>query len=499
MDRKIIDKVVSYIETNNMVADGDGIVVGLSGGADSVCLLFLLCELKKKYDIKLCAVHIHHGIRQEADEDANYAEELCKKLGIPFELVRENVPKLATEWKVSEEEAGRRVRYGAFERIAIKYGYNKIAVAHNRNDEAETVLFHLFRGSGLHGLTGIPVSRKQGKLTIIRPILCLLREEIEDFLRDKNIEWVTDRTNLEDRYSRNRIRHNILPEADVVSPGATNHICEAAAQLKETESLLESLEEECLKECMVDDGSACNAEKIGIDPQKYRFVVLKPKLLAKYHPVIKKRVILTCLKEVTEGGRDIGALQVDQLLELIDNPGNRTLNLARRVTVRRDYDTVVIYKPYDFPADNISLVMADTGTKMDDGESDKKLLGHVNVESVLLCDTGKSIGDLLETVKNDDKANKYTKWIDCDKIDGQLVVRTRKPGDYITVLGSDGLVHKKSLKDLMIDLKIPATIRNNIPLVVADSHCVWLIGYRLSDSCKLTESSERLIKLTYRE
>ena len=459
MNRKIIDRVASYIEANNMVANGDGIVVGVSGGADSVCLLFLLCGLREKYNLQLHAVHINHGIRAEAGEDAAFVERLCDAWQVPCDIVHFDIPALAAEWKMSEEEAGRKARYEAFSEAASKYDCGKIAVAHNVNDKAETILFHMFRGSGLHGLTGIPAVRKHKDALIIRPILCLGRDEIEEVLRGNGIDWVTDKTNLEDKYARNRIRHNILPEAESVAPGAVKHICEVADKLAETEEFLEKLEAECLADCSISE--------------KDNEIVLDAKKLSAFHSVIKKRAVLTCLKNVCGGGKDIGSLQVEQVMDLFDREGNREINLARGISARRSYDNVVIFTERDAFAPestiDISFISADE------------------------IDT--DIEQLMESVAADNELNRYTKWLDYDRIDGQLEVRTRKTGDFFMLQNADGEYHRKSLKDYMIDMKIPAAERDNIPVVACGSHCVWLVGYRISDYCKLTLNTKRIVKL----
>ncbi|MBR6909442.1 MAG: tRNA lysidine(34) synthetase TilS, partial [Lachnospiraceae bacterium] len=198
MKQELSQKVVSFIETRNMVSRGDKVVAGISGGADSICLLFLLCEIRKKTGIEIRVVHVDHGIRKEASEDAEYVRSCCERWNVPFKLVHEDVPLMASKWGMSEEEAGRRVRYEAFEKEAdewagISGGNIKIAIAHNMNDNAETILFRLFRGTGLKGLTGIPYTRKTGGgYEIIRPLLGIQRSEIEEFLEDKGIRWVSD-------------------------------------------------------------------------------------------------------------------------------------------------------------------------------------------------------------------------------------------------------------------------------------------------------------------
>ena len=203
-----MEKVIEYVKKHEMLKTGDKIIVGVSGGADSVCLLFLLKNLRPKWQLSLEVVHIEHGIRgKESLEDADFVEKLCREWEVPFYLFRRDIPLLSKEWRCSQEEAGRRARYEAFEEVRVKTGADKIAVAHNQDDRAETILFHLARGSALRGLCGIFPVRDH----IIRPLLCLKRTEIEEILINAGLSWRTDATNQEEIYTRNKIRLQILP------------------------------------------------------------------------------------------------------------------------------------------------------------------------------------------------------------------------------------------------------------------------------------------------
>ena len=173
----MMKKVLNFVNENRLFEYGDKVILGVSGGADSVCMLHMLCGLKEQLGITLQVVHVNHGIRgEEAHRDEIFVKELCKKLDVPCKVYHLDIPAMAKKKKMSEEEAGRQARYEIFENLATETGAQKIAVAHNLNDNSETVLFHLFRGSGLKGLMGIPVKRDK----IVRPILCLSRQEIED-------------------------------------------------------------------------------------------------------------------------------------------------------------------------------------------------------------------------------------------------------------------------------------------------------------------------------
>ena len=226
-----------FIRKENMIQKGDHILAGVSGGADSVCLLVLLHSLMDELSFKLSVLHVNHGIRQEASEDADYVKTLCDNYKVPFYLEEIDVPGMTRELSIGEEEAGRLARYDLFYKKMDEIGAGKLAVAHNMNDQAETFIMNLARGSGLRGLSGIRAVRDK----IIRPLLMTSREDIEAYLQDQNILFKTDATNLEDGHTRNRIRHHILPymTRDINSE-TLSHISRAAAELSYAQEYIES-------------------------------------------------------------------------------------------------------------------------------------------------------------------------------------------------------------------------------------------------------------------
>ncbi len=482
MKQELSQKVALYIEARNMISRGDKVVAGISGGADSICLLFLLCEIRKTTGIEIRVVHVDHGIREEAADDAEYVRDCCERWGVPFRLVRVDVPEMAAKWGMSEEEAGRRVRYEAFEKEADDWaeasgGIIKIAVAHNMNDNAETILFRLFRGTGLKGMTGIPYSRKTDRgYDVIRPLLVIQRSEIEEFLEDKGIRWVSDATNNEDVYSRNRIRHRIIPEAEDISRGAVKHINETALMLTETEDLLRELEKECLKECRMEDPAREDETVTAV-------IGLRIDKLEKYHIAVVKRVILACLSEVTGGGKDVGSLQTEQILDLMAKSENRKIDLARGVSAFREYDSIFICA---------GSSGADPGTGY--GELWN---GHLKTEVYTLQEIIAKTPEFMENLHREGISNEYTKWVDYDKIDGQIEIRTRKTGDHFLTRKADGFYGRKTLKEYMIDRKIPSRLRDSIPVIANGSKCIWLVGYRLSDDVMITDKTKKVMKLEW--
>lgn len=470
--RETEEKVFSYMEEHGMIFPGHRIVAGVSGGADSVCLLFVLLEYAKRVSIELAVVHVNHGLRQEAGEDAEFVRKLCQREDVPFYLKEVDVKELAAGEKRSLEEAARLLRYQAFREAAEDFRADRIAVAHNGNDRAETMLFHLFRGSGIKGLCAIMPRRED----IIRPLLCLERSEIEDYLAARSLSYCTDSTNREDVYTRNRIRHHILPFAEQqVSAGAVAHMCRTADMLSEVEDYLKFQTEEAMESCVVYG----KADHDGFEVDVNRFADL--------HIALKKRVLLDILRKLAREGRDISAIHVADVLALFEKEGNLQVDLPFDIQAVRRYDKVFLKRRQDQGEEKIRRLPLEV-----------ELPSEETKES-LLFDLG-SFGQAeisVFFVKKDQKfpSNEYTKWFDCDKIKKSPVFRFRQEGDYLSLAdGKCGTIHK-SLKDYMITEKILREKRGSIPLLAEGKHVLWLTGYRISEYYKVNENTKRVLQV----
>ncbi len=455
--QRIEKKVFAFMEEHNMLKATDRIVVGVSGGADSVCLLFVLLEYRKQIPFSLAVVHVNHGIRQEAEQDARYVEAICKKYELPFYLFCIDVRQKAKQEKCSEEEAGRNVRYQAFVQVAEEFGADKIAVAHNSNDRSETMLFHLFRGSGIKGLASIRPMREN----IIRPILCLERREVEEYLKAQRIFYCQDATNEKDDYTRNRIRHHILPyaEKEIVS-GCVSHMAQTAKMLQQVDEYLEQQTMSAMEECV------CGQE---IDINSF----------LKQHKVIRQRILHTMVLALTASGKDISHVHIQSLMSLFEEKGNRYVNLPFGIVGRRQYDKVILEQRLE---------------KTQNVQEERKL----SIPSVTSLNEEQQLElQILSLYGNseDFPTNQYTKWFDYDKIEQSLVLRTRRTGDYLTIIGKNGEVIHKSVKDYMITEKIPRTERDQILLLADGQHVIWLIGYRISEDYKISRNTKRILQV----
>ncbi len=450
-------EVQEFIRKQNMIEAGDCVLAGVSGGADSVCLLMELLEFQETCPFVLKVVHIEHGIRGDASiADAKFVEEFCQKYEIPFQLFSFDIKKIAKERKLTVEEAGRRVRYEAFEAAAKKEENAKIAVAHNRDDQAETILMNLARGSGLKGLGGIRPVREN----IIRPLLNTSRKQIEEALFARGIPWRIDVTNQELEYTRNRIRLEILPALTRhVNGQAVNHIAEAGMRLQKAEEYLQKqtgyLAEKYVK---MEKGQVC-LQRAGLREQE--------QLMQEY-------LIRFCLGRLVEGQKDIGQIHIEALCRLAAGENGKSLDLPGNIRAVNK---------------NKNLVFEKKSTESTDLQKSVKELeipgitkwGELCIKTEILPYKQQIIPE-----------KKYTKWFDYDTISYMPVIRTRKMGDYLRIHADGG---KKSLKRYLIDEKIPREEREDLPLLADGDHILWVIGYRISEGYKVTEHTKKILQI----
>lgn len=474
------------MEKQQMLLPGDKLVAGISGGADSVCLLLVLLEWKKRYGLELAVVHVDHGIRAEAAEDARFVEELCQRNGLSFYLCRADVPGLAREQDCSEEEAGRNYRYQSFARVAREFGADRIAVAHNLNDRCETMLFHLFRGSGVKGLAGIPPTREMtqvsetGPLWIIRPLLNIERNAIEEYLAQKGQPFCQDRTNAEDEYTRNRIRHHILSYAEeYIVPGCTARMGQTAELLEETEDYLArqtaAAGELCIRHerSRTDEALSDTVPSMDRCREVYR---VDCQVFASLHPAIRKRLMHDILKKLSPRAKDIAQVHVLQLTELLLRSGNRRIDLPFGIKACREYEEVRLWR-------------AEETQGAAPGYDYEMMLQVLSAEDIRRDSENFMIFP----------ENKYTKWFDYDKMKKPPILRTRRSGDYLMIRDADGEIHHKKLKDYMVNEKIPPGQRDTIPVLAEDSHVLWLAGYRISEYYKITDQTRRILQVELKQ
>ena len=471
MMKKTEKKVEEFIRKYHMIEEGDRVIAGVSGGADSVCLLFMLCSLRGRLGFEVSVCHVNHGLRgADADADERYVEALCGKLKVPCRIFRENVELTARKRKQSLEEAGRMVRREAFETMCREDGGTKIATAHHRDDNAETMIMNLARGTGLKGLCGIRPVRDRW----IRPLLCLGRDEIEEWTADHQIDYCRDATNDEDEYTRNRIRHHIIPALEQqVNAGAARHLAELSAQLSEVWDFMQDETEKARKECVL------TAE----EPDGRRVVKIDGAGFARTAPAVRKFLAAECIREAAEADRDIEAVHIAALTELFGKQTGKTLDLPYRVKALRTYEGVSLFKKTEMQAG-----ASETERKLEiPGETFFPETGQK-----ICCTVADSGGDSVKEIPQ----KSYTKCFDYDIIKYSLSARFRRPGDYLTV---DGTGSRQKLKSYFINEKVPREERDRKLLIADGDHIVWIPGMRMSSAYQVGNRTKRILKIKITE
>ena len=460
-----------------MIQKNDRVIAAVSGGADSVCLFVMLVRLAQRGEITLRALHVHHGIRgAEADRDAAFTKELCDRFQIPCRMIKKNVKELALQNKMTLEEAGRIVRYQELERYATEWDeeiqdgrFCKIATAHHMGDNAETILYHMFRGSGLRGLSGITPVRGR----IFRPLLCVEKEEITEFLKKESLDWCEDSTNQETQYMRNRIRKELLPWVkQYVNVEVISHIVKSGERIAQAEEFLEYSAEKCYPDIV-------KKEKNGVRIIQEYF--------EQQHPAIRSCLIQMALEDVCKSRKDIGGVHVEAVRELLKKQVGKEINLPNGIQVKRVYEGIWITKERT----EEKRSKREQG-KQEYGISEEKIVGEWTNEKE------NKLGHYHLTKFCYEKGmeipqNQYTKWFDYDKIKDTVSFRHRQPGDFITIKGGG----KKSVKEYMIHEKIPKEIRDSIDLAADGSHIMWIVGYRISEMYKVTEDTKTILQIKY--
>lgn len=465
MNDKLLDKVDLWADKYGVLKSGTIVVVGVSGGSDSVCLLHILYTLSKKRNFSVFAVHVNHMLRgEESDGDELFVRNLCAEYGIPLKVYRENVAAFAKENNCSVEEAGRLIRYKRLNEVLNEAGASHIAVAHHMYDQAETVFMNLLRGAGMDGLCGM--SDINGK--IIRPLLNVSKNEIKSYINRNGLSYRTDSSNYENTYLRNAIRNVIFPE---ISRETGINIASSLVRMQKL---------------LMADRDFLNqyAEKKFKDLLTFaedRKVVLKRYELGKLHPAVAGRVVRIAWEKITGSLKGLESVHVNNVLDIVSKDGNRTVDLPKGVKAETEYDNLEIAtSAFKERTENFSV-----------GLSVPSVVGlprnKIRIETRLYtrAEFINEFGDLKKA-----KENSLTQIFDYAKIKEGIFIRSRLPGDIFYPYNSRG---RKKLKDFFIDEKIPKNIRESIPLLAEGGNIIWVVGFRTAENYKVTDSTEMIL------
>ena len=464
--------VLNAIGRFDMIGEGDRVVAGVSGGADSVTLLLQLAEYRLLTGYTLQVFHLNHMIRDEAGADEEFVRLLCERLDVPFISEKADVPVLSAQWHMSEEEAGRKIRYDRMRAL----GADKIAVGHHMDDQAETVLLNMCRGSGLHGMVGIAPVQDD----IIRPLIYMTKAEIEAYLKSVDQDWCTDVTNASWEYTRNKLRHHIIPALTEDINGRTiGHIAAIADDMYEIERYIASETDRLYDSLIIEEQ---------VDQGK---ISLSLKGLRGADPYMLREVLLKAVEKLTPRRKDITRAHITQIADICRTQGEKTLDMPYGLLVRKTYDRLIIGRRRESYEDTGDIFKSDwhdqrkiSVPELKEGETwSAEFDGAYNIAMrVSDRNTNKEIPN-----------NTYTKWFDYDKIDwSELCIRYREQGDYLTINDSGS---RKTLQDYMVNEKIERSLRASIPLLADGSHIMWVAGYRISSFYKLTGESKRILEV----
>ena len=453
-------RVKEYIRRYHMLDGKDRVITGVSGGADSICLLFMLIELSKESDFSIVAVHVHHGLRGDAaDEDAAYVKAVCEEQGIELRTFYEDVRGYAREKGLTLEEAGRDIRREIFLKVLKEVSGTKIALAHHQNDNAETLVWNLCRGCGLRGLGGIAPAFG----VWIRPLLCLKREEIESYLENRGISYCTDESNLTDDYTRNRIRSHVIPYLEKqVNSRAVFHMSETMEQMRRVGEFVEQEVKRYGKRCVRYEDTSED-----LSDTAFTKAVLSEKEFRQVPEALRGFILQDMICSVAEKRKDIGNVHIRILEELFNRQVGRLVYLPYGVCARRCYDGIELFiQP--------SKININSGERKDCPA--KSRVFERTADMVLFPE------------------NPYTKWFDYDIIENTVKIRHREPGDYITISREGGT---QKLKQYFINEKIPGSLRDKIWLAADGKHIMWIVGYRQNQKYQITDKTRRILELKF--
>jgi tRNA(Ile)-lysidine synthase len=487
----VLKQVRRTIETHGLLAlaDEDGIVVGVSGGPDSLCLLHVLLRLREEYGLWLHAAHLNHGARgAEADADAEFVAALAGEWNLPLTVERQDVPAIAREHKLAFEEAARRVRYAFLARVAGEVGANRIAVGHNADDQAETVLMHFLRGAGPAGLRGMlpvtpiadyrllePFTTHPASCVVIRPLLEVPRVEIGRYCTEHGLTPRFDRSNLDTTYFRNRLRHELLPVLEAYNPNVRARLCHSAAVIAADYELLTQLQEEAWVQVVQEERETA----IVFDRAGWRAL-----------PVALQRATLRqAAYRLRRSLRDVDFVHVEsarQVGQRGETGAQATLPLGLTLTV--GYDTLTVGNTGDTgsPPDEPLLWSADPRPVQLPGATPLPQSDWVLQAKVL------KEWDAAQIAANPDP---WTATLDADRLVEPLVLRPRRQGDRFRPHGMEG--HSVKLNAFLINLKVPHTWRDHVPLLAAGDEIVWVCGRRIAEEVTVGPKTRRVARLWF--
>jgi tRNA(Ile)-lysidine synthase len=460
--------VIETIERHRMLDPKDNVLVGVSGGADSVALLHLMAALMPVMDLRLGVAHLNHGLRADAsDREAGFVEQLCRKLAMPFHYEKVDLGRR----RGSLEERARRARYRFYRRLLHEHGYTKLALGHQADDNAESVLLHLLRGSGIRGLSGIPPKRGPA---IVRPLIETSRSQIEAYLKSHGIAHIEDASNTDMRFQRNRIRHQLMPllQRDY-NPNICAGLNRLAALCRDEQAWLQSILQPLVESVRIDSG----ADRLELSAHR----------LLDAPPAAQRRLVRMALRDWMGDLKRVGLDHIDAVIDLLrtHRAGSR-LNLPRQIVAERTVDGVRF------------VTSARRGGDIHDADSgfNYTLPLPPGREALLpIPEAGCRLKFTIAPrpgIERQQRAVEHVAWFDMDSLEFPLTVRNHRPGDRLSPFGLQGT---QKVKKVFIDRKIPRGERGRVPIVAQGDTILWIAGIRRGSAAPVLETTQHVLKI----
>ena len=514
-------KVLDFIQRCSLIPRKELVVVGVSGGADSVCLLHVLAEWRRRLGIRLHVAHLNHQIRgTESQADAEYVASLADSLGVPVTIESQDVAAYRIERKCSIEEAAREVRHAFFAKVAKKVGAHRIAIGHTRDDQVETILMHILRGTGITGLSGLspcsplaynsqrmstpaaspslPVSSrslraKRSNLLVIRPLLDITREETASYCQKHQLDPRIDSSNLSPSFLRNRLRLHLLPLLRQYNPNIDQALLRLADIAKEDNAFMEQQASGLWDQVARQENDA---------------ICLDKKQMAALPIALQRQLLRTAVTRLAGDVRDIEATHIEAARSLLNKQPSKSISLPHGLICQGGYDELAITRYHSTSAIPLSRIASKAGDSQlppcpfpqlpdefhlkvpgKTAFSGWNVLASIVREQVAFLSSRGAMSTDERTCQSNLVAH-----FDLQKTGMNLCVRRRRPGDRFQPLGMN---MAKKLHEFMVDAKIPRSWRGRIPIVCSPQQIIWVAGWRIDDRVKLTEASQEILRLEF--
>ena len=494
-------KVIDSIQRHSLILPGDKAVVAVSGGADSVCLLHILAKRQNVSGISLHAAHLNHQLRgAESEIDAKYAFDLAGSLGIPITIDRQDVAVHRTERGCSLEEAARELRYGFLARVATDVGANRIAIGHTRDDQVETILMHILRGTGISGLCGLipclPIlhvwrgvssGAMRSDLQVIRPLLDVTREETTAYCQRQRLNPRVDSSNLSLSFFRNRLRLHLLPVLRQYNPSVDQALLRLADIAREDSAFIEQHASGLWNEVASQGNDAIHLDR---------------KQTANLPIALQRRLLRAAVARLIGDTRDVEVGHIEAMRDLLGKPVGKRLSLPRGLICHGEYDELVIAKLPPVTASGTKQYQPASSCPFPPlrGEFPLQVPGESimpgwRVRASIICEQSHSLPlQGVPSTRDGIHQGGCVADLDLQRTGSELFVRARRRGDRFQPLG---MSMDKKLQDFMVDAKIPRVWRSHIPIVCSPQQIIWVVGWRIDDRVRVTEDSRAIVRLEF--